>query len=227
MTKEEKDKIIEEALSLVLHAVNSGSSNYRIAKDTNISEKTIGNYVNGHSRPSFANAKILIDYFNSFEILVGSDNIIPIKKPVFDEESEQGQPILDIRVCAGHGIGLEGEENKVIEWVNIPKFDGCYGVTVYGDSMYDKFKSGDVIFVRPIMGRNDFDFGQCYVLITNEDRYIKNIYQSDRGDEYITMTSYNTELNPDGRRKYPDRDIYIDDIKHLYKVAGKLRRDQL
>lgn len=41
------------------------------------------------------------------------------------------------------------------------------------------------------------------------------------------MTSYNTEINPDGRRKYPDKDIYIDDIKHLYKVAGKLRRDQL
>lgn len=138
-----------------------------------------------------------------------------------------GQPILDIRVCAGHGIGLEGDENKVVEWVNIPKFDGCYGVTVYGDSMYDRFKSGDIIFVRPIQGRSDFDFGQCYVVITNEDRYIKNIYQSGRGDEYVTMTSYNTEINPDGRRKFPDRDILIDDIKHLYKVAGKLRRDQL
>ncbi|PXV61213.1 phage repressor protein C with HTH and peptisase S24 domain [Dysgonomonas alginatilytica] len=139
----------------------------------------------------------------------------------------QGQPILDIRVCAGHGIGLEGDENKVVEWVSIPKFDGCYGITVYGDSMYDKFKSGDIIFVRPIEGRNDFDFGQCYIIITNEDRYIKNVYESNKGDEYITMTSFNTEINPDGRRKYPDRDIYIDDIKHLYKVAGKLRRDQL
>lgn len=137
------------------------------------------------------------------------------------------QPILDIRVSAGHGIGLEGNENEVVEWVNIPKFDGCYGIMVYGDSMYDRFKSGDVVFVRPIKGRNDFDFGQCYVVITNEDRYIKNIYESSKGSEYITMTSYNTELNPDGRRKYPDKDIYIDEIKHLYKVAGKLRRDQL
>lgn len=137
------------------------------------------------------------------------------------------QPILDIRVSAGHGIGLEGNENEVVEWVNIPKFDGCYGIMVYGDSMYDRFKSGDVVFVRPIKGRNDFDFGQCYVVITNEDRYIKNIYESSKGNQYVTMTSYNTEINPDGRRKYPDKDIYIDDIKHLYKVAGKLRRDQL
>lgn len=137
------------------------------------------------------------------------------------------QPILDIRVSAGQGIGLEGNENEVVEWVNIPKFDGCYGIMVYGDSMYDRFKSGDVVFVRPIAGRNDFDYGQCYVVITNEDRYIKNIYESSKGNEYITMTSYNTEINPDGRRKYPDKDIYINDIKHLYKVAGKLRRDQL
>ncbi|WP_291104499.1 MULTISPECIES: S24 family peptidase [unclassified Dysgonomonas] len=137
------------------------------------------------------------------------------------------QPILDIRVSAGHGVGLEGNENEVVEWVNIPKFDGCYGIMVYGDSMYDRFKSGDVVFVRPIAGRNDFDYGQCYVVITNEDRYIKNIYESSKGNEYITMTSYNTEINPDGRRKYPDKDIYINDIKHLYKVAGKLRRDQL
>lgn len=27
--------------------------------------------------------------------------------------------ILDIRVCAGHGIGFDGNENKVIGYVNI------------------------------------------------------------------------------------------------------------
>lgn len=137
------------------------------------------------------------------------------------------QPILDIRVSAGCGIGLEGEENAIIEWVSIPHFEGCKGITVYGDSMYDKFKSGDVIFVRPIKSRYDVDFGQCYVIITREDRYIKNLYESPKGDEYVTMVSYNTELNPDGRRKFPDRDIAKEDILFLYKVAGKLRRNQL
>lgn len=141
--------------------------------------------------------------------------------------NDDRQPILDIRVCAGNGLGLEGNENKIIEWVSIPSFQGCKGITVYGDSMYDKFKSGDVIFVRPIDGRNDVDFGQCYVVITGEDRYIKNLYESSRGDSYVTMVSYNTEINPDGRRKFPDRDILKEDILFLYKVAGKLRRSQL
>lgn len=136
------------------------------------------------------------------------------------------QPILDIRVCAGNGLGLEGDENKIVEWVSVPGFEGCKGITVYGDSMYDKYKSGDVIFVRPINGRNDFDMGQCYVVITSEDRYIKNVYESNRGDDFVTMVSFNTEVNPDGRRKFPDRDILKEDILFLYKVAGKLRRSQ-
>lgn len=137
------------------------------------------------------------------------------------------QPVLDIRVCAGNGIGLEGDENKIVEWVSIPAFKGCKGIMVFGDSMYDKYNSGDVIFVRPIEGRADVDFGQCYVVITREDRYIKNLYESTKGDNYVTMVSYNMELNPDGRRKFPDRDILKEDILFLYKVAGKLRRNQL
>lgn len=137
------------------------------------------------------------------------------------------QPIIDIRVCAGNGIGLEGEENKIMDWVSIPAFKGCTGIMVFGDSMYDKYQSGDVIFVRPIQGRDDVDYGQCYVIITREDRYIKNLYESAKGDKYVTMVSYNMELNPDGRRKFPDRDISKNEILFLYKVAGKLRRNQL
>lgn len=140
---------------------------------------------------------------------------------------ESCQPILDIRVCAGNGIGLEGDENKIMEWVSIPAFKGCKGIMVFGDSMYDKYKSGDVIFVRPIEGRDDVDYGQCYVVITREDRYIKNLYESSKGDNYVTMVSYNMGLNPDGRRTFPDRDIAKSDILFLYKVAGKLRRNQL
>lgn len=200
-----------------------GKSQQAVSNDTGISRDRIAKWETTSNKPKTEDYIKLKNYFETLAKENGNTDI-SLK---FLQAENNGQPILDIRVCAGHGVGLEGEENKVIEWVNIPKFEGCYGVTVYGDSMYDRFKSGDVIFVRPIIGRNDFDFGQCYVLVTNEDRYIKNIYQSDRGDEYITMTSYNTELNPDGRRKYPDRDIYVDDIKHLYKVAGKLRRDQL
>lgn len=84
--------------------------------------------------------------------------------------------ILDIRVCAGHGIGFDGNENKVIGYVNIPEFTGCYGITVYGDSMYDMYMSGDTIFVREIKDKRNIDNGQPYVIITKEDRLLKMIH---------------------------------------------------
>lgn len=228
-----REKNINEAMNYLIYK-KMISSQEELAKKMSITKESVSRALNGNK--SYLTDKFLNKFNETFDgvfdinwLLKGEGEMLRssnIVAPVIVSNINK-QPILDIRVSAGHGVGLEGSENEVVEWVNIPKFDGCYGIMVYGDSMYDRFKSGDVVFVRPIAGRNDFDYGQCYVVITNEDRYIKNIYESSKGNEYITMTSYNIEINPDGRRKYPDKDIYIDEIKHLYKVAGKLRRDQL
>lgn len=218
-----------------------------ISKKKDIAEKMRYNYPNTISAlkgdrkyltDSFVNELNIAfgSIFNKRWILEGngqmlnavSDAAIPVECEIVSHpDREHMQPILDIRVCAGNGIGLEGEENKIMDWVSIPAFKGCTGIMVFGDSMYDKYQSGDVIFVRPIQGRDDVDYGQCYVIITREDRYIKNLYESAKGDKYVTMVSYNMELNPDGRRKFPDRDISKNEILFLYKVAGKLRRNQL
>lgn len=152
-----------------------------------------------------------------------------IGKDIFglSDQTDKGQAILDIRVCAGMGIGLEGNENKITEYVNIPSFKGCYGLTVYGESMYDRYKPGDVVFVRPITSTNDIDYGRCYVIITTSDRLLKTIYQSRRGDEWLKLCSHNAKLTPSGEREYPDREIHKSEILFLYKVVGKLEREQL
>ena len=110
--------------------------------------------------------------------------------------------ILDIRVCAGHGIGFDGNENKVIGYVNIPEFTGCYGITVYGDSMYDMYMSGDTIFVREIKDKRNIDNGQPYVIITKEDRLLKMIH-IDYERKKTILSSYNNIANPDGKRNIP------------------------
>lgn len=97
-------------------------------------------------------------------------------------------------------------------------------MTVYGDSMYDKYSSGDIVFVREIKDKKEIEGGQPYVIITNEDRYLKMIYIEDDG---LKLVSYNNTLNPDGRRKYPDMLIEGEQIKFLYKVVGRLERTQI
>lgn len=137
------------------------------------------------------------------------------------------QPVLDIRVSAGYGIGLDGDENKVNEYVSIPAMNGCVGPTVYGESMSPRYRPGDVIFVRPIQDQTDIDYGRPYVIITQSDRLIKCIYQSSHDADCLRLVSLNEETNRHGDRLYPDRDIKKDTIIYLYKVVGCLSREQL
>lgn len=144
-----------------------------------------------------------------------------------DGNSLLKQPVLDIRVCAGNGIGLEGNENKVDEYVSIPSMQGCIGLTVYGDSMTPKYCAGDVVFVRPIPVIDDIDYGSTYLVITVADRLLKNIYPSDTSDDCLRLTCINDEVNRFGDRLYPDRDIKKEYILYLYKVVGSLSRTQI
>lgn len=137
------------------------------------------------------------------------------------------QPILDIRVCAGQGVLFEeGDENKVLEYVSIPTFSGCVGITVYGESMYPMYKSGDIIFVRKII-ITDIDYGRPYLVITTSDRILKAIYESKLGSDFLRLSSFNMQTNEVGDRLYPDRDMRLDNIKGIYKVVGSMSRDQI
>lgn len=143
------------------------------------------------------------------------------------KKAEGQQPILDIRVCAGNGIGLDGDENSVLEYVQIPAFNGCFGITIYGDSMYPLYSPGDVVFVRQITSLQELDYGSTYIVITRSDRILKTVYESKKGAGYIRVSSYNANLNPAGDRIYPDYDLSFENILFLYKVVGSLHRTQL
>lgn len=137
------------------------------------------------------------------------------------------QPILDIRVSAGYGIGLDGDENKVNEYVSIPGLTGCVGLTVYGESMCPRYRPGDVVFVRPIIDTTDIDYGRPYLVITTYDRLLKCIYQSKHDADCLRLISLNEDTNRQGDRLYPDREIKKETILHLYKVVGSLQREQI
>lgn len=136
------------------------------------------------------------------------------------------QPVIDIRVSAGSGVSLDGDENSVTEYVSVPSMNGCIGITVYGDSMTPKYCSGDIIFVKPIPELDEIDFGRTYVIITKTDRYLKNIYEGNTGNS-IRLNSLNMDTTPQGDRLYPDREISKENILYLYKVVGSLRREQI
>nr|WP_320058823.1 XRE family transcriptional regulator [uncultured Bacteroides sp.] len=187
---------------------------------------TINNIKIGISSPNLEKISNTFPEINLIWLITGKGEMFIENQTVITDSptSNKDIKILDIRVCAGHGIGFDGDENKVIGYVNIPEFTGCYGITVYGDSMYDMYMSGDTIFVREIKDKTLIDNGQPYVVITQEDRLLKMVYIESGG---LKLVSFNPICNPDGRRKYPDMEIEGSRILHLYKVVGKLARTQM
>lgn len=135
-------------------------------------------------------------------------------------------PVLDLRVCAGNGIGLEGDENQITEYVTIPSMKGCYGLTVYGDSMLPRYHPGDIVFVRPIPDSREIDFGHTYLVITQSDRLLKVLYPSDKEGTLI-LSAINPDTTPQGAPLYPSREIPTSSVLFIYKVIGVLHREQI
>lgn len=225
---------INERIQFIVNEKFKGNIS-SFCRSTDVKQPTMNTILGERkSKPSFdvisniINAEALIG-INIEWLITGKGEPFENKNPQITEapSSNKDIKILDIRVCAGHGIGFAGVENKVIGYVNIPEFAGCYGITVFGDSMYDMYMSGDTIFVREILDKRNIDNGQPYVIITKEDRLLKMIH-IDYKHKRVILSSYNNIANPDGKRKYPDMEIDLDnDVLHLYKVVGKLARTQM
>lgn len=158
-----------------------------------------------------------------------------LKKRIFDVDIADGIievrgriPVIDMRISAGFGVSLlDGNEQKINEYVTMEGLNGCVGIYVYGDSMSPSYRPGDIVFVRQVTDTSDIDYGRPYVVITRSDRVLKCIYQSAHDSECIRLTSLNEETNRHGDRLFPDKEIRKDSILFVYKVVGMFRREQL
>lgn len=137
-------------------------------------------------------------------------------------------PVIDMRVSAGFGIDLlDGNEQRVNEYVTMEGLNGCVGIYVYGDSMSPEYRAGDIVFVRQVVDPSDIDYGRPYVVITQSDRVLKCIYQSKHDSDNLRLTSLNEETNRHGDRLFPDKEVPKANILFIYKVVGLFRREQL
>ena len=137
-------------------------------------------------------------------------------------------PVIDMRVSAGFGVALmDGNEQRVNEYVTMEGLNGCVGIYVYGDSMSPEYRAGDIVFVRQILDQSDIDYGRAYVIITRNERVLKCIYQSKHDAQCLRLTSLNEDTNRHGDRLYPDKEIEKDNILFIYKVVGTFRREQI
>lgn len=137
-------------------------------------------------------------------------------------------PVIDMRVSAGFGVALlDGDEQRINEYVTMDGLNGCVGIYVYGDSMNPEYRAGDIVFVRQITDKDDIDYGRTYIIVTRSERVLKCIYPSKHDANLLRLTSLNEDTNRQGDRLFPDKEVEKDNILFLYKVVGMFRREQI
>ena len=217
MTKEPRTKMSGKEARYILKQNNVNLS--WLAEQLNITPQSL------QSRLNASEFKVA----NQMEInaLLGK-RIVDVDMPSTIVEVQGRIPVIDMRVSAGFGVSLlDGNEQRINEYVTMEGLNGCVGVYVYGESMLPEYKAGDIVFVRQILDADSIDYGRPYIIITRDDRVLKCIYPSKHDADYLRLTSLNEETNRHGDRLFPNKEVKKENILFIYKVVGLFRREQI
>ncbi|MET1056542.1 MAG: S24 family peptidase [Pedobacter sp.] len=139
-------------------------------------------------------------------------------------DSTEGVPFININpseICSGEFNILR---EKPEYYVNFRPFNDCDAyLPVYGDSMYPKYASGEIIAVREVINKDIIQWGEAYLIIADE--YANNIttvkllFEHDSNSKIVLRAS-----NPNYKG---DTILDRNAIKKLFLVKGKITRNQL
>ena len=124
----------------------------------------------------------------------------------------------EVNASAGFDLTtFNNEETRVP--IFIPNFgSNVIFINVYGDSMYPKYKSGDMIGIKPV----EFPyivFGHPYVVIfDNGDTNIKYV-QKGSDEHHVILASENPKYEP---REYP-----LSIIRFFFTVKGSFNKERM
>jgi phage repressor protein C with HTH and peptisase S24 domain len=166
-------------------------------------------------------AKILDKYpsINPEWLLTGkgemlkSEELDTLQEPKIDYNKKHinAVPFYDIDISAGLMEFFNDEKETPSGWVNFPDFPKSNAVVnAYSDSMSDYINNGDKIAIRLINDLEIIEYGQCFVIVTQDYRFVKFIRKSDT-PENIKLVSYNTA--------YDDFEIPKSKILKLFLVT--------
>ena len=183
-----------------------------IYEKTRIPVKTLKEAQNGISELSKKQRNILSKYIDEVREYFQNESI---GKP---KGTPTGYYYPEVYAKAGFDISAFNNEMQRLP-VYIPNFSkDVIFINVYGDSMYPKYKAGDVIGIKPV----DFlylVFGHPYVVVfDNGDVNIKYVRRGS-DDEHVNLESENPKYDP---REYPLRII-----RAFYTVEGSVKKERM
>lgn len=139
-------------------------------------------------------------------------------------EETEGVPYININVSDFSSGEFNLLHEKPEYYVNFRPFNDCDAyLPVYGDSMYPKYASGEIIAVREIPNKDIIQWGEAYLVTTHEQANnittVKLLFEHHHESKIVLRAS-----NPNYKG---DTILERDAIKRLFIVKGKITRNQL
>ena len=122
----------------------------------------------------------------------------------------------ELDASAGDALFEDNEINAPYKYINVPGFEGCFGLNLTGDSMLNTAQSGDIVVVRPREVQTIIN-GEIYLVVTRDSqRMVKRLVASGYSEDAIITCISD---NPD-KTRYADMKIQADLIHKIFRVAG-------
>ena len=129
-------------------------------------------------------------------------------------------PLLSFTAVAGY-LSDNAAEEDFDEVCVVPDFTArgaeC-AIRVDGDSMYPRFRNGEILALKVLRDPKFFQWGKVYVLSTTQGCVVKKLFPCPDDDNSIICRSEN-------RDEYPDYTIHKSDILHVAIVVGHIGLD--
>ncbi|MAG87261.1 S24 family peptidase [Zunongwangia profunda] len=181
---------------------------------SNVGIKAIQNTVNTFS------------FIDSEWLLTGNGRMSTFKipgnynaNPDPDEEhaiKKYGIPLIPIDAMAGWGTGSFQIMQYEVDRYIVPEFEELnvdFMIRVRNDSMYPKYKSGDIVACKKLPMDTFFQWNKVYVLDTIQGALIKRVKKS-KLENHILCISENKEYEP--------FDLNLSEVNSLALVVGAI-----
>lgn len=173
----------------------------------------------------------VISYYhiNHDWLTTGTGNMYTEEEPQEESVSAktgmgEGVPFININLSDFSSREFNLLHEKAEYYVNFRPFNDCDAyLPVYGDSMYPKYASGEIIAVREVLNKEIIQWGEAYLVIADE--YANNIttlkllFEHINNDKIVLRAS-----NPNYKG---DTILDKNAIQRLFIVKGKITRNQL
>ena len=105
-------------------------------------------------------------------------------------------PYYEIDIMAGKIEAFSDIVEVPTGYIYAPEFKDCVACRAWGDSMANLIMPGAVLIVKPMNRHKYIDYGQIYIIVLEEGRFLKYVNKHPTDPDRIILRSHNTDYEP-------------------------------